>query len=98
MTTGSNNRFYHDFLAIFNPSRFINKVKKSFARIEEAQPSAIENAATVEPCPGQQRFKFERSALKQAVEQLPADLRSVFVLHDSYGYNHDRIAEKLGIN
>jgi RNA polymerase sigma-70 factor, ECF subfamily len=36
--------------------------------------------------------------LSDAVEQLPAKLRSVVVLKDVYGLSHEAIAEELGIS
>jgi len=37
-------------------------------------------------------------ALKGAVEQLPINYRVVFGLHDIFGYNHEEIADRLGIS
>ncbi|MEK7380555.1 MAG: sigma-70 region 4 domain-containing protein [Gemmatimonadota bacterium] len=39
-----------------------------------------------------------RVALEQAVEQLPAGARDVFVLHDMEGYKHDEIGSMLGVD
>lgn len=39
-----------------------------------------------------------RVALEQAVEQLPAGAREVFVLHDMEGYKHDEIGSMLGVD
>ena len=35
--------------------------------------------------------------LEQAIQQLPAGAREVFVLHDVEGYRHSEIAELVGI-
>jgi RNA polymerase sigma-70 factor (ECF subfamily) len=34
--------------------------------------------------------------LQRAIEQLPAGYKSVFVLHDMQGYEHNEIAEIMG--
>ena len=39
---------------------------------------------------------FDRIALDQAIAQLPAGYRTVFVLHDVEGYEHEEIAALLG--
>jgi RNA polymerase sigma-70 factor (ECF subfamily) len=40
----------------------------------------------------------ERIALETAIKQLPPGYRSVFVLHDVEGYEHEEIAKILGCN
>lgn len=40
----------------------------------------------------------DRIALEDAISQLPAGYRSVFVLHDVEGYEHNEVAEMLGIS
>jgi RNA polymerase sigma-70 factor (ECF subfamily) len=40
---------------------------------------------------------IDRIALERAMQQLPTGYRTVFVLHDVEGYEHDEIAEMLGI-
>lgn len=39
-----------------------------------------------------------RVAIENAVEQLPAGAREVFVLHDMEGYRHEEIAGMLGVD
>jgi len=39
----------------------------------------------------------DRIALDKALEQLPPGYRSVFVLHDVEGYEHEEIAKMLGV-
>ncbi len=39
---------------------------------------------------------LDRVALEDAIEQLPAGYRAVFVLHDVEGYEHNEIAQMLG--
>jgi len=39
----------------------------------------------------------DRIALDRAIAKLPAGYRTVFVLHDVEGYEHDEIARRLGI-
>ena len=39
----------------------------------------------------------DRIALDRAIAKLPAGYRTVFVLHDVEGYEHDEIARQLGI-
>ena len=40
----------------------------------------------------------DRIALKTAVAELPKGYRSVFVLHDVHGYEHEEVARRLGIS
>ncbi|MBD0327235.1 MAG: RNA polymerase sigma factor, partial [Pyrinomonadaceae bacterium] len=40
----------------------------------------------------------DRIALENAIGQLPPGYRSVFVLHDVEGYEHDEIAGMMGIS
>ncbi len=40
----------------------------------------------------------DRIALERAVQQLPPGYRSVFVLHDVEGYEHDEIAKMMNIS
>ena len=40
----------------------------------------------------------DRIALERAVQELPPGYRSVFVLHDVEGYEHDEIAKMMGIS
>lgn len=40
----------------------------------------------------------DRIALTAAVEQLPPGYKTVFLLHDVEGYEHEEIAKKLGIS
>jgi RNA polymerase sigma-70 factor (ECF subfamily) len=40
----------------------------------------------------------DRIALKNAVAMLPNGYRSVFVLHDVEGYEHEEVARQLGIS
>ncbi|RMG55290.1 MAG: RNA polymerase sigma factor [Acidobacteria bacterium] len=40
---------------------------------------------------------LDRIALERAIAQLPPGYRTVFVLHDIEGYQHEEIAEMLGI-
>jgi RNA polymerase sigma-70 factor, ECF subfamily len=40
----------------------------------------------------------DRIALERAVQQLPPGYRSVFVLHDVEGYEHDEISKMMGIS
>jgi RNA polymerase sigma-70 factor, ECF subfamily len=40
----------------------------------------------------------DRIALEDAISKLPAGYRSVFVLHDVEGYEHNEVAEMLGIS
>lgn len=39
---------------------------------------------------------IDRITLEQAIAQLPPGYRTVFILHDVEGYEHERIAEMLG--
>lgn len=55
-----------------------------------ADPSLLETPATPPP-PG------IRLDLEQAIAALPAQARTVFVLHDVEGWPHGEIAEKLGV-
>jgi RNA polymerase sigma-70 factor (ECF subfamily) len=41
---------------------------------------------------------IDRLALERAIQQLPPGYRTVFVLHDVEGYEHDEIARMLGIS
>jgi len=40
----------------------------------------------------------DRIALERAISQLPPGYRTVFVLHDVEGYEHDEIARTLGVS
>jgi RNA polymerase sigma-70 factor (ECF subfamily) len=40
----------------------------------------------------------DRIALQRAISQLPPGYRTVFVLHDVEGYDHDEIAKTLGVS
>jgi RNA polymerase sigma-70 factor (ECF subfamily) len=40
----------------------------------------------------------DRIAIERAIQQLPPGYRSVFVLHDVEGYEHNEVAEMLGIS
>jgi len=40
----------------------------------------------------------DRIAIKNAVAQLPNGYRSVFMLHDVEGYEHEEVARRLGIS
>ena len=40
----------------------------------------------------------DRIALEKAIEQLPPGYRTVFVLHDVEGYEHDEIARMMGVS
>ena len=40
----------------------------------------------------------DRIALERAIQQLPPGYRSVFVLHDVEGYEHDEISKMMGIS
>ena len=40
----------------------------------------------------------DRIALERAIAQLPPGYRTVFVLHDVEGYDHDEIARTLGVS
>lgn len=40
----------------------------------------------------------DRIALKNAVAELPAGYKSVFILHDVEGYEHEEVARQLGIS
>jgi RNA polymerase sigma-70 factor (ECF subfamily) len=40
----------------------------------------------------------DRIALQRAIAQLPPGYRTVFVLHDVEGYDHDEIARTLGVS
>lgn len=40
----------------------------------------------------------DRIALKNAVAQLPNGYKSVFMLHDVHGYEHEEVARRLGIS
>jgi RNA polymerase sigma-70 factor (ECF subfamily) len=40
---------------------------------------------------------LDRISLDRAVEQLPAGYRSVFLLHDVEGHDHEEIAQMLGV-
>ena len=40
----------------------------------------------------------DRIALERAISQLPPGYRTVFVLHDVEGYDHDEIARTLGVS
>jgi RNA polymerase sigma-70 factor (ECF subfamily) len=40
---------------------------------------------------------IDRIALEKAVEQLPPGYRTVFILHDVEGYEHEEIARMLGV-
>ncbi len=40
----------------------------------------------------------DRIALERAIQQLPPGYRSVFVLHDVEGYEHDEIARMMSIS
>ena len=41
---------------------------------------------------------IERMDLSEAIANLPAGARKIFVLHDIEGYKHEEIAEMLGIS
>jgi len=41
---------------------------------------------------------IDRIALEAAIDELPPGYRSVFVLHDVQGYEHEEIAKILGCN
>jgi len=53
-------------------------------------PAALETAPPSRP-------SGARLDLEQAIATLPAQARAIFVLHDVEGWQHDEIAEKLGI-
>jgi RNA polymerase sigma-70 factor (ECF subfamily) len=40
---------------------------------------------------------IDRIALEKAVQQLPPGYRTVFILHDVEGYEHEEIAKMLGV-
>jgi RNA polymerase sigma-70 factor (ECF subfamily) len=40
----------------------------------------------------------DRIALDNAIAQLPPGYRSVFVLHDVEGYEHEEVADLLGVS
>ena len=40
----------------------------------------------------------DRIAIERAIQQLPPGYRSVFVLHDVEGYEHDEISKMMGIS
>ncbi|MGH9948739.1 MAG: RNA polymerase sigma factor [Pyrinomonadaceae bacterium] len=41
---------------------------------------------------------IDRIALKNAIAQLPTGYKSVFVLHDVHGYEHEEVARRMGIS
>ena len=41
---------------------------------------------------------IDRIALKNAIAELPKGYRSVFVLHDVEGFEHEEVARKMGIS
>jgi RNA polymerase sigma-70 factor (ECF subfamily) len=41
---------------------------------------------------------IDRIALDKAIAQLPPGYRSVFVLHDVEGYEHEEVADLLGVS
>ena len=41
---------------------------------------------------------IDRISLERAVQQLPPGYRTVFILHDVEGYEHDEIARMLGVS
>jgi RNA polymerase sigma-70 factor (ECF subfamily) len=41
---------------------------------------------------------IDRIALERAITQLPPGYRTVFVLHDVEGHDHDEIAQILGVS
>jgi DNA-directed RNA polymerase specialized sigma24 family protein len=70
---------------------FINRIGNHFtasATAKQVAQSATAQAAS----------QIDLSALQGAVEQLPEGYRTVYLLHDVYGFNHEKIAEKLGIS
>ncbi len=56
--------------------------------LESGPSSAVENV----------RRNILRADLERAVVQLPPTERMIFLLHDAEGYDHDRIAELLGLS
>jgi RNA polymerase sigma-70 factor (ECF subfamily) len=62
---------------------------------EEGEMQDVAQAGSEKP---QSMPVVDRIALEQAIRELPAGYRSVFVLHDVEGYEHEEIADMLGVS
>jgi RNA polymerase sigma-70 factor, ECF subfamily len=62
---------------------------------EEGEMQDVAQAGSERP---QSMPVIDRIALEQAIRELPAGYRSVFVLHDVEGYEHEEIADMLGVS
>lgn len=74
-------------------------LRKSVVRHEEAH--ADEQIRGLADARAHQRGPLpliDRIALERAIQQLPPGYRTVFLLHDVEGYEHEEIAEMLGIS
>lgn len=74
-------------------------LRKSVVRHEEAQ--ADEQIRGLTDARAHERGALpliDRIALERAIQQLPPGYRTVFVLHDVEGYEHEEIARMLGIS
>jgi len=62
---------------------------------EEGEMQDVPQAGSEKP---QSMPVVDRIALEEAIRELPAGYRSVFVLHDVEGYEHEEIADMLGVS
>lgn len=74
---------------------FRKKSYRSESVTEDGEMPEIVNPASVRPS---HTPMVDKIALLAAVEQLPRGYRTVFILHDLEGYEHEEIATMLGIS
>ena len=74
-------------------NRTLNALRK-VRRLDKLEVEIEDETATVEDDSDR---SFIAASIDEAVSQLPAGARTVFLLHDVEGYTHEDIARELGI-
>ncbi len=73
-------------------------LRKSIVRHEQAEEDEQIKILTDQAARERPNRLLDRLALERAIQALPPGYRTVFILHDIEGYEHEEIARMLGIS
>lgn len=77
-------------------NKSINQLKKRRISLVEMESAGVDNRQE-EETPNEHEIQWQVNQVKEAIKQLPAGYRTVLSLYLLEGYDHEEIAEILGV-